>query len=196
MSTFNQIRTILSQKTIGIAGAGGLGSNCAASLIRSGIGKLIIADFDVVTDANLNRQFFFHDQIGERKVDALRDNLLRICPFASLQMHNIKVSPENISLLFSTCDIVVEAFDLADQKQMLIEYMLENFPHIPVVAASGLAGWGGADMLRTIRSGSLYICGDETSEVSDENPPLAPKVNIVSNLQADTVLGILLSENK
>ncbi|PKP42351.1 MAG: thiamine biosynthesis protein ThiF [Bacteroidetes bacterium HGW-Bacteroidetes-10] len=196
MSTFNQIRTILSQKTIGIAGAGGLGSNCAASLIRSGIGKLIIADFDVVTDANLNRQFFFHDQIGERKVDALRDNLLRICPFASLQMHNIKVSPENISLLFSTCDIVVEAFDLADQKQMLIEYMLENLPHIPVVAASGLAGWGGADMLRTIRSGSLYICGDETSEVSDENPPLAPKVNIVSNLQADTVLGILLSENK
>lgn len=196
MSTFNQIRTILSQKTIGIAGAGGLGSNCAASLIRSGIGKLIIADFDVVTDANLNRQFFFHDQIGERKVDALRDNLLRICPFASLQMHNIKVSPENISLLFSTCDIVVEAFDLADQKQMLIEYMLENLPHIPVVAASGLAGWGGADMLRTIRSGSLYICGDETSEVSEENPPLAPKVNIVSNLQADTVLGILLSENK
>jgi len=196
MSTFNQIRTILSQKTIGIAGAGGLGSNCAASLIRSGIGKLIIADFDVVTDANLNRQFFFHDQIGERKVDALRDNLLRICPFASLQMHNIKVSPENISLLFSTCDIVVEAFDLADQKQMLIEYMLENLPQIPVVAASGLAGWGGADMLRTIRSGSLYICGDETSEVSDENPPLAPKVNIVSNLQADTVLGILLSENK
>lgn len=196
MSTFNQIRTILSQKTIGIAGAGGLGSNCAASLIRSGIGKLIIADFDVVTDANLNRQFFFHDQIGERKVDALRDNLLRICPFASLQMHNIKVSPENISLLFSTCDIVVEAFDLADQKQMLIEYMLENLPHIPVVAASGLAGWGGADMLSTIRSGSLYICGDETSEVSDENPPLAPKVNIVSNLQADTVLGILLSENK
>lgn len=196
MSTFNQIRTILSQKTIGIAGAGGLGSNCAASLIRSGIGKLIIADFDVVTDVNLNRQFFFHDQIGERKVEALRDNLLRICPFASLQMHNIKVSPENISLLFSTCDIVVEAFDLADQKQMLIEYMLENLPHIPVVAASGLAGWGGADMLRTIRSGSLYICGDETSEVSDENPPLAPKVNIVSNLQADTVLGILLSENK
>lgn len=196
MSTFNQIRTILSQKTIGIAGAGGLGSNCAASLLRSGIGKLIIADFDVVTDANLNRQFYFHDQIGERKVDALRDNLLRICPFASLQMHNTKVSPENISLLFSTCDIVVEAFDLADQKQMLIEYMLDNHPQIPVVAASGLAGWGGADMLRTIRSGSLYICGDETSEVSDENPPLAPKVNIVSNLQADTVLGILLSENK
>ena len=196
MSTFNQIRTILSQKTIGIAGAGGLGSNCAASLLRSGIGKLIIADFDVVTDANLNRQFYFHDQIGERKVDALRDNLLRICPFASLQMHNTKVSPENISLLFSTCDIVVEAFDLADQKQMLIEYMLDNHPQIPFVAASGLAGWGGADMLRTIRSGSLYICGDETSEVSDENPPLAPKVNIVSNLQADTVLGILLSENK
>ena len=196
MSSFNQIRAILSQKTIGIAGAGGLGSNCAVSLLRSGVGKLIIADFDVVSDANLNRQFYFHDQIGERKVDALRDNLLRICPFASLQMHNIKVTPQNISLLFSTCDVVVEAFDLAEQKQMLIEYMLTNHPDIPLVAASGLAGWGGTEMLRIQRSGSLYICGDESSEVSEENPPLAPKVNIVSNLQADTVLGILLGDKQ
>lgn len=196
MSSFNQIRAILSQKTIGIAGAGGLGSNCAVSLLRSGVGKLIIADFDVVSDANLNRQFYFHDQIGERKVDALRDNLLRICPFTSLQMHNVKVTPQNISLLFSTCDVVIEAFDLADQKQMLIEYMLTNHPEIPLVAASGLAGWGGTEMLRIQKSGSLYICGDEASEVSEENPPLAPKVNIVSNLQADTVLGILLGDKQ
>jgi len=48
MPTFNQIKTILSQKVVGIAGAGGLGSNCAVSLLRSGVGKLIIADYDVV----------------------------------------------------------------------------------------------------------------------------------------------------
>lgn len=196
MPIYNQIRTILAQKTIGIAGAGGLGSNCASSLLRSGIGKLIIADFDVVTEVNLNRQFYFFDQIGELKINALRNNLLRISPCASLQMHNIIISPENISLLFSTCDIVVEAFDLADQKQMLIEFMMENHPTIPVVAASGIAGWGGADKLKTIKCGSIYFCGNQTNEVSDENPPLAPKVNIVSNLQADVVLEILLGEIK
>lgn len=196
MSTFNQIRAFLSQKTIGIAGAGGLGSNCAESLLRCGAGKLIVADFDRVSDANLNRQFYFHDQIGEKKVEALRDNLLRINPFASLQMHFSKVDPDNLKLLFSTCDVVVEAFDSASEKLMLIEEMALQLPDIPVVAASGLGGWGEADSLRVIRSGNLFICGDEYSEVTENRPPLAPKVRIVSNLQADVVLEILLKDFK
>lgn len=194
MPNFNQIRAILSQKTIGIAGAGGLGSNCAASLLRSGVGKLIIADFDIVSEANLNRQFYFHDQIGEIKVNALRENLLRINPFASLQMHAAKITPDNIDFLFSTCDVVVEAFDSASEKEMLINYILTNYPEKPLVAASGLAGWGRVESLRVIQSGNLYVCGDGESEAADVNPPLAPRVNIVSNLQADTVLEILLKE--
>ena len=109
-------------------------------------------------------------------------------------MHFSKVSPENITLLFSTCDVVVEAFDEASQKQMLIEEMSAQLPQIPLVAASGLAGWGNSDKLRVTRSGNLYICGDETSEVSEEFPPLSPKVKIVSNLQADLVLEILLRD--
>ncbi len=196
MPTFNQIRAFLSQKTIGIAGAGGLGSNCAESLLRCGAGKLIVADFDRVSDANLNRQFYFHDQIGEKKVEALRDNLLRINPFASLQMHFAKVDPDNLKLLFSTCDVVVEAFDLASEKLMLIEEMALQLPDIPVVAASGLGGWGESDSLKVIRSGNLFICGDEYSEVTEIRPPLAPKVRIVSNLQADVVLEILLKDFK
>ncbi|OJV22786.1 MAG: thiamine biosynthesis protein ThiF [Bacteroidetes bacterium 41-46] len=196
MPTFNQIRAFLSQKTIGIAGAGGLGSNCAESLLRCGAGKLIVADFDRVSDANLNRQFYFHDQIGEKKVEALRDNLLRINPFASLQMHFSKVDPDNLKLLFSTCDVVVEAFDSASEKLMLIEEMALQLPDIPVVAASGLGGWGEADSLKVIRSGNLFICGDEYSEVTENRPPLAPKVRIVSNLQADVVLEILLKDFK
>ena len=196
MPTFNQIRAFLSQKTIGIAGAGGLGSNCAESLLRCGAGKLIVADFDRVSDANLNRQFYFHDQIGEKKVEALRDNLLRINPFASLHMHFSKVDPDNLKLLFSTCDVVVEAFDSASEKLMLIEEMALQLPDIPVVAASGLGGWGEADSLKVIRSGNLFICGDEYSEVTENRPPLAPKVRIVSNFQADVVLEILLKDFK
>ncbi|PKO98290.1 MAG: thiamine biosynthesis protein ThiF [Bacteroidetes bacterium HGW-Bacteroidetes-8] len=194
MPNFNQITTFLSQKVVGIAGAGGLGSNCAAALVRSGIGKLIIADFDTVSPANLNRQFYFHDQIGMNKVDALRENLLRISPMALLQIHNTKVSPENISLLFSVCDVVVEAFDDAFQKQMLIEYMLAVHPDIPLVAASGMAGYGNREQLVVIKSNNLYVCGDGSSEVSEDNPPMAPRVGIVSNMEADVVIEILLSK--
>ena len=55
-------------RRVGIAGAGGLGSNCAAHLVRAGMKKLVIADFDVVNESNLNRQFFFRNQLGQKKV--------------------------------------------------------------------------------------------------------------------------------
>lgn len=192
MPTFNQIKTILSQKVVGIAGAGGLGSNCAVSLLRSGVGKLIIADYDVVSEPNLNRQFYFRDQLGQKKVFALRDNLARIEPEDCVQVYDTRITEENIGLIYSTCDIVVEAFDEASQKEMFINYMLTNFPEIPLVAGSGMAGWGRIELLKIIQSDNLYICGDEESEASEENPPLAPRVNIVSNMQADKVLELLL----
>jgi len=192
MPTFNQIKSILSQKVVGIAGVGGLGSNCAASLLRSGVGKLIIADYDTVSELNLSRQFYFSDQIGQKKVNALRDNLLRIYPEACIQIHDTRVTTENAALLFSTCDVVVEAFDEASQKEMFISFMLINFQEKPLVAGSGMAGWGRQGLLQTVESDNLYICGDEQSEASEENPPLAPRVNIVSNMQADKVLELLL----
>ena len=59
---------------IGIGGAGGLGSNVAVNLVRSGITDIKIADFDVIEQSNLNRQFYFRDQIGQNKVNALYEN--------------------------------------------------------------------------------------------------------------------------
>ena len=71
-------RAVLERARIGIAGAGGLGSNCAMHLVRAGVRRLVVADFDVVGESNLNRQFFFRDQLGMKKVAALKANLLRI----------------------------------------------------------------------------------------------------------------------
>ena len=65
--TFEQIKKILKDKIVGIAGAGGLGSNCAVALARVGVGKIIIADHDKVSESNLNRQYFFHE-IGRAHV--------------------------------------------------------------------------------------------------------------------------------
>ena len=73
MPTFDEVKSIMHQFTVGVAGAGGLGSNVAMALTRVGIGKLIIADFDVVSESNLNRQFYFRDQLNRKKVEALKD---------------------------------------------------------------------------------------------------------------------------
>lgn len=191
---FSEIKQKLSAYTVGIAGCGGLGSNCAASLARVGIGKLIIADFDLIDESNLNRQFYFVDQIGQKKVYALRDNLFRINPNLKVIPIDQKLTPESIVLNFSDCDIIVEAFDQKHMKQMLIETILKYFPEKPLVCAIGLAGYGNVNSMRVEQHGNLWICGDQETEVSEEQPPIAPRVCIAANMEADTVISILLNK--
>jgi sulfur carrier protein ThiS adenylyltransferase len=182
----------LSESTVGIAGAGGLGSNIAATLARAGVGKLIIADYDVLEAPDLNRQCYFVDQIGKPKVEALLENLTKMNPFSMYEIHNIKIDRENVKRIFGPADLLIEAFDMADQKQMLIEAWLTHFPEKPVIAASGLAGYGGNNRLRQRRVGQLYICGDESSECNACTAPMAPRVNIVANMQANLAVELLV----
>jgi len=190
--TFEEIKKILQHKIVGIAGAGGLGSNCAVALARVGTGTLIIADFDVVSENNLNRQYFFYDQIGKSKADALKENIQRINPSVTVIPHNICLTKENIPVLFRDCDVIVEALDRADQKEMLIETVLTEFPEKPLVIGLGMAGWGKNDTIHCRKVDNMFICGDEVSEIASDLPPIAPKVGIVANMQANVVLEILL----
>jgi len=191
---FEEIKLRLKNKTVGIAGAGGLGSNCAAALVRVGVGTIIIADFDVVSESNLNRQYYFFDQIGKPKVDAMKENLLRISPKANVIAHELKLEPQNLVDIFRNCDIVVEAFDSADQKEMLIETMLSAFPEKPLIVGLGMAGWGMNETIHVRKADNMYICGDEVSEIGIDLPPIAPRVGIVANMQANVVLEILLGD--
>ena len=188
----SRIIPILQNAVIGIAGAGGLGSNIAVSLTRSGIGKLVVADFDKIEPSNLNRQQFFEDQIGMPKVIALLENLNKVSPFTKYQVHEIKLNPENILLIYKNVDIMVEAFDKAEMKTMLIETWLAKFPNKPIIAASGITGWGKNELLHTRKIDNLYICGDEETDLQAGISPMAPRVAIVANMQANLVLEILL----
>jgi sulfur carrier protein ThiS adenylyltransferase len=192
--TFDEIKEKLSRFRVGIAGAGGLGSNCAAALVRSGVGSIVVADFDIVEERNLNRQFFFYDQTGMRKVDALRINLQRISQASEIETHNIFLTQENIPVIFAGCDVIVEAFDKAEMKEMIIETVNRQLPGIPLIVGSGLAGWGNNETLTSRKVDDfLYICGDEALETDDNLPPLAPRVTIVANMQANIVIEILLN---
>jgi len=77
---------------------------------------------------------------------------------------------------------------------MLIETCLSELPETPVVLGLGIAGFGKNNTIKLRQSENLYICGDEVSEIADNNPPLAPRVGIVANMQANTVLEILLNK--
>ena len=188
----DRLRAIFSKATVGIAGAGGLGSNCAVALVRAGVRRLVVADFDLVSGPNLDRQYYFLDQVGRYKVDALAENLARIDPNAAVSTHRIRLDPSSVRELYRDCDVIVEAFDSAEAKTMLIETCLEAFPEKQIVAASGLAGVGGFESIRIVHRGRLHLCGDFESEVSPDSPPVAPRVAIIANLEADIVLDLLL----
>lgn len=188
------IKEKLGKKSAGIAGAGGLGSNCAAALVRVGIGRLVICDFDIVEESNLNRQFYFHDQIGLAKTEALKTNLLRINPKVIIESHRIRLTSDNIPELFHEVDVLFEAFDHADQKVMIIESALTVWPERPLIIGSGMAGFGDSNSIHLRTVGNLYICGDEISEVAPELPPLAARVGIVANMMANTGIEILLKK--
>lgn len=177
----------LQKVKVGIAGAGGLGSNCAACLVRSGFKQLTLVDFDYVEASNLNRQFYFADQIGMAKVEALRVNLLRINPDLNLTVKMQRLDAANLDECFGDCPVVVEALDRSEIKQLLVEHFWRTKQL--VVAASGLAGWDDADQLVTRRvKANLYLVGDQATAVGEAHPPLAPRVNIAAAKEANVIL--------
>ncbi len=190
-----KIYSKLKESSVGIAGCGGLGSNVAINLARVGVGRLVIADFDIVEPSNLNRQQYFIDQIGREKVFALKENIERINPFIRIEPHNVMLTPENIPRIFSNCSVIVEAFDRADMKTMIINTVIEKMADIPIVAASGLAGYGANNTIKTRRlSKGLYVVGDLVSEAKPGQGLMAPRVALAAAHQANQVLRILLGE--
>jgi sulfur carrier protein ThiS adenylyltransferase len=191
---FSEIRSHLGKFRVGIAGAGGLGSNCAIALARSGIGTLVLCDFDVIEESNLNRQYYFSDQVGQMKTIALKENITRINPNVFVIAHQKRLDSHNMSEIFSGCNIIVEAFDRSEMKEMLIETIQVRMPGIPIVVGSGMAGWGKSETIRCRKiDETLYVCGDELTEVSDSEPAMAPRVGIVANMQANVVVEILMN---
>jgi len=184
-----------SSAVVAVCGLGGLGSNIAVSLARAGIGRLILIDFDRVELTNLHRQQYKADQIGRYKTDALLENLREVAPYVNAEVFSECVTEENFAELLKDADIICEAFDDAESKAMLVNGVLEKLPDRYLVAASGMAGMGTPNAIRTRKiTEYFYLCGDGESDAADSIGLVAPRVMLCAAHQAQTVLRILAGE--
>lgn len=184
--------TNLINTKVAVCGLGGLGSSIATLLARAGIGKMCLVDFDRVELSNLNRQQFFVSQLGMFKAEALKETILKIAPFCETEIIIEKITPKNIKNIVFDSDIICEAFDNAESKAMLVNEISEIFPKKFIVSASGMAGMGDANDIKTLKIiENFYLCGDAISGVTSEISLVAPRVMICAAHQAHKVLQII-----
>ena len=186
----------LKKAKVCILGLGGLGSNVAVLLARSGIGYLKLVDFDIVEASNLNRQQYRISHIGIKKTEAIKTIIKEINPFVEVKTLDIKVDRENILSVVGDVEIIVEAFDRAETKAMAIEELLTNGNKM-LVSASGMAGLGSANEIitRKVRD-NFYLIGDNYSEYEEYSGIMSTRVMICAAHQANIVLRIILGEEK
>ncbi|MBQ6321552.1 MAG: sulfur carrier protein ThiS adenylyltransferase ThiF [Lachnospiraceae bacterium] len=186
----------LAAASVAVAGLGGLGSHAAVSLARSGVGHLLLVDFDRVDVTNLNRQAYLISHLGMPKTEALRDILTGINPWLDIRTAQVRVTPDNISGLFRAYPIVCEAFDRPDQKAMLVQGLLTGCPDTVVVSGNGMAGYGDANTVQTRqRLRRLYICGDERTDTGEGMGLMSPRVMVCAGHQANKVIQLILEDH-
>ena len=190
------VHELVKQAHVGIMGLGGLGSAVAGALARIGIGKLILADYDVVEPSNLNRQQYFISQIGMLKTEALKENLLQMNPYLSVETVNSRLTEESIPKIFREVDVLTECFDDPVMKAAALRTALISMPKAGYVGASGLAGYGDNNVIKTRKiHDHVYIIGDGTSAAGPGQGLMAPRVGIAAHHQANQILRILLGKD-
>ena len=184
----------LKKAKVCILGLGGLGSNVAILLARSGIGYLKLVDFDIVEASNLNRQQYRISHIGLKKTKAIKTIIKEINPFVEVETLDIKVDRENIYSIVGDIEIVVEAFDRAETKAMTLEELLAKKNKI-VVSASGMAGLGSANEIITRKiKDNFYLIGDNYSDYEEYSGIMSTRVMLCAAHQSNMVLRLILGE--
>lgn len=179
--------------SVAIAGLGGLGSNIAVMLARTGVGKMLLVDFDIVEPSNLNRQSYYISHLGMFKTDAVKNQIEQINPFIKIETKCIRVTDKNIKELFSDYDIICEAFDNPISKAVIVNGIIENFPDKKIVSGSGMAGYESSNLIKTKKCfKNLYICGDGINEAKVGNGLMSPRVSICAGHQANMILRLIL----
>ncbi|WP_426709379.1 sulfur carrier protein ThiS adenylyltransferase ThiF [Cetobacterium sp. SF1] len=173
---------------IGIFGCGGIGSNVAMNLIREGIHNLILIDFDRVDLSNLNRQFYFQEDLNLYKPFQLEKNLKKINPAIEVFPIIEKIDSTNIDKYIDSCDILVEAFDNKEMKKLLIEHSKNKF----FVSANGIGGTN-LETIKIRKFAQGYIVGDFNSDIKNHRTH-SSKVMTVANIMSNIIYKYIKGE--
>ena len=186
------IHRVLKKSSAAVAGLGGLGSNIAINLARMGLGRIKIIDFDVVEPSNLNRQQYFINQIGKNKVDALFETLRQINPYLEYERENVYITEDKVEEIFLDYQVVLEAFDKAENKAMLIGKFMRVFPEKCIIGASGVAGIYDTKTLGVRKLGeNAYIVGDMENEARPGRGLMSTRVAVAAGIQSNLAVRYL-----
>lgn len=128
----------LHASTVLVVGLGGVGAYAAEMLVRAGVGRIVIADSDSVSETNINRQIIaLHSTVGMRKCDVLGQRLLDINPRLSIRKVDMYIKDEQTDIILDAerYDYVVDAIDTLSPKMALIKGCLDR--GIRVVSSMG-----------------------------------------------------------
>ncbi len=190
MNQFSRLELLVGQDnlnkikntTVLIIGLGGVGSFALESLVRNGIGKVIIVDNDIVDITNLNRQIMsLQNNIGLLKTDVWEKRIFEINPTCKVKKITKFITKENINELFSEdIDYIVDACDTIEVKKELIRQ--SKFRKIKLISSMGTGNKMDPGRLKImdIRKTSYDpIAGILRRMVRDEN--ISEKVMVVSS---------------
>ncbi|WP_294341494.1 sulfur carrier protein ThiS adenylyltransferase ThiF [uncultured Clostridium sp.] len=187
----------LKNGVVGVAGLGGLGSNIAIALARVGIGKLVLVDFDVVEPSNLNRQQYYIRHIGMKKTEAIKEQLAEINPFIIVETIDKYLDENNVTEIFSSCEVIIEAFDNPKCKADLVNTILLKTKEKKIIGNSGMAGLFTSNSIKTRKINSrFYLCGDGENEAKEGSGLMAPRVQIVAGHAANMAVRLLLGNEE
>jgi adenylyltransferase/sulfurtransferase len=176
----------LAKATVFVAGTGGLGSPISTYLAVAGVGKIIIADFDIVDPSNLNRQFLHHEKdIGREKVKSAEEKLLSLNPEIKVETISEKITDENAGSVVPPCDLIIDALDNFDTRHVLNKLAVER--KIPLIhgAVSGYRG-----QATTVIPGKTpcLFCIFPTSFKKEVFPVLGTTPGIIGTIQANEAI--------
>lgn len=128
---------ILKEKHVAVFGIGGVGSFASEALVRSGIGRITLIDYDDVDITNINRQLLaLHSTIGNKKTDVLKERFLDINPSLEVETFTTVFSEESSDKIIKDYDYIVDAIDMVKSKIFLIRKAYEK--NIPIISSMGM----------------------------------------------------------
>lgn len=189
----------LLQSKVVIIGAGGLGGTVLELLARMGIGKLIIADKDIIVDSNLNRQILSTEtNLGQRKTEVAIKRVKEINSSVEIIGHSVFINSDNIKKIIEGAEVAVDALDNLPSRFVLQKACQDL--KIPLVHGA-IAGFNG--QLTTIFPGDkglelIYGSDKDLPEHGSEATLGAPTVTpaIIASLEVQEVIKILLKRGK